>query len=1199
MFCVNCGKEIGAYSRFCPYCGHELPRLDGADATATSTAAAAADAGPRAETPIEQLEENPYYGTTLPSVAATGSVVEPNPYFCPPGPAAPVASAAPQVATAPQAASAQPAPAGAGQAAPSVQTAPTPAARPVQSPTPHVSRPRRRKSKAPVVAAAAVVLVVALVGAAGYASGAFEGLFGEEELVAYYEAVDAERVVDNGSLSYVDGQVLVVGADGASYQKIAALLADYGGEVVGYISATNDYQVDLSGDYTYDELVALCAELEASDLVDDATPSYVAVTGDDAVDYTADPWIDAADASDASGSVWDEDDPDGKNWWAEAIGMVSVWESDVEFATVKVGIFDSTFDLDNEDLDEAFAQVWNNPESEDGSCAVCDAYEGVEGEGDHGTHVAGIIAADAENGFGIAGVAQNAELYAYAKGGDAERWGSVFELKYAFALMLDAGVQVINVSQSFDEVTPDAAAGDEGAQAWIEANSALLSDFLAKYVEAGCEFLIVKAAGNDGVDAGWDILGHIEDEEVAERIIVVGAADIDATGDYVVASFSNTSSSNTGDRVDVYAPGVDILSDVPDNETRLLSGTSMAAPVVTGIVALVWGANPDLTASQVRAIVLASAAAAEDDAAWYEALLDGAEDFADWLTGQGANGGEVPIVNAYAAVQLALATEGLASDGAAEETGSVIGVVYPVDEDGSVVSLAADYDEDGELVASGFDLVVEVYDEDGALVASSSAGEVGLSLLWGSAYGSGVFVMSYTALLPAGAYVFELSAEGYQTVRQTVEVEAGGTLSLSFAMAAGEDAGETTTEVVGTEVEHAESGTTVEEPSVTATTYFVDADGSRTLYSTATYDEDGDVVDYWADYSAAGFGFFAGYEPGGLGSFLIGDEPFYEASYTYDEYGNLLTGSVVMGYTLDSYGDVLDDLIAEIVYELVEYDGLSEEDAEALAALVIDEESLVSYYWKKDLACDYTYDEDGNPVAIAVTETVLHMGLEFAASVSIAIDYEDGAISSLVATLESFSIGGVAYDFDATATLEFVYDDVGVWDYEIECSAQIDGLLGTSISVDGFTIAYKYYEDGGLEVSYAYDDFTTMVSSEADYGLFTGSLWVDDLEMAYVFAELLRPLAATRAGSETLAEFLLVFTDSYKNNGYCVYDAEGNLVEWYAVNLNSDGEIYSSEKGESFDYAYSSEYDEDGNLVQLTWTCAGEEGYFLTIYEYE
>ena len=66
-----------------------------------------------------------------------------------------------------------------------------------------------------------------------------------------------------------------------------------------------------------------------------------------------------------------------------------------------------------------------------------------------------------------------------------------------------------------------------------------------------------------------------------------------------------------------------------------------------------------------------------------------------------------------------------------------------------------------------------------------------------------------------------------------------------------------------------------------------------------------------------------------------------------------------------------------------------------------------------------------------------------------------------------------------------------------------------------------------------------------------------------------------------------------------MYDAEGNLVEWYAVNLNSDGEIYSSEKGESFDYAYSSEYDEDGNLVQLTWTCADEEGYFLTIYEYE
>ena len=65
--------------------------------------------------------------------------------------------------------------------------------------------------------------------------------------------------------------------------------------------------------------------------------------------------------------------------------------------------------------------------------------------------------------------------------------------------------------------------------------------------------------------------------------------------------------SNFGKKsVELFAPGVDIYSSVPDNEYQVNSGTSMAAPVVTGVAALVWSYFPDLTANELKVILLKS-----------------------------------------------------------------------------------------------------------------------------------------------------------------------------------------------------------------------------------------------------------------------------------------------------------------------------------------------------------------------------------------------------------------------------------------------------------------------------------------------------------------------------------------------------------------------------------------------------------------
>ena len=665
---------------------------------------------------------------------------------------------------------------------------------PPATPTPPKDpAPGPRRKVLVVVVAALVVAALALAGLAlallfglgsdGSDASSSDVVTTDDGLVAYYQAIDPDTVVESGDLHYVDGQILVTGVADATYDELEALLAQSGGEVVGYLSITNDYQVDLAGDLTYDELVALCAELEQSELVESASVAYVEEATTDSVDYTADPWIDADDASDTSGSVWSTTTASGKNWWAEAIGMVSVWEMDLDLATVKVGIIDTMFDLCNEDLDEAFATTWYNPTSDDGSCAVCELYAAGTDGSHHGTHVAGIIAAEAENGFGIAGVAQNAELYGFALFSDeydelgVVSWSSVFSFKYAIALMLGEGVKVINISMGWDEVVEGAAAGDEWALELLQTSSDSLASFLAKYVDAGYEFLICKAAGNDGLEASYDILCAIEDEAVAERIIVVGNA---AQGDlYYTAYYTAASDSNYGDRVDVWAPGTDVLSDLPGNVTGLRSGTSMASPVVAGVAALVWGVNPDLTAAQVRQIILASAEVDED---LFEQIVEGVYDLLQ-LVGEdepfealASGSDEVFLVNAYLAVQLAQATEGLAS-GEELSYASLMGIVYTTDdegeveygtiEDASVVAVASDgtaYLLAGEPVAEGSSFEVPLVGDHEVLLISTQE------------------LYSFSALLEPGEYTIEVTVDGYVTQVQDVTLAEGDTVALAFEM---------------------------------------------------------------------------------------------------------------------------------------------------------------------------------------------------------------------------------------------------------------------------------------------------------------------------------------------------------------------------------------------------------------------------------
>ncbi|WP_339664957.1 S8 family peptidase [Maribacter arcticus] len=205
----------------------------------------------------------------------------------------------------------------------------------------------------------------------------------------------------------------------------------------------------------------------------------------------------------------------------------------------------------------------------------------------HGTHVAGIIAAERNNGKGVNGVANNVAIMSIraVPNGDEYDKDIARGIRYA----VDNGARVINGSfgKSFSPKSE-----------WV---------YEAIKYAAEKNVLFVHAAGNDGANLDDPTNGNYPNDqvnngpEIADNVITVGALN-PKYGSELVASYSNYGKVN----VDVFAPGTDIYSTFPNNEYEYSPGTSMAAPAVAGVAALVMSQYPSLTAAQVKNILLQS-----------------------------------------------------------------------------------------------------------------------------------------------------------------------------------------------------------------------------------------------------------------------------------------------------------------------------------------------------------------------------------------------------------------------------------------------------------------------------------------------------------------------------------------------------------------------------------------------------------------
>ncbi len=244
----------------------------------------------------------------------------------------------------------------------------------------------------------------------------------------------------------------------------------------------------------------------------------------------------------------------------------------------------------------------------------------------HGTLVAGIIAANRDNELGIDGIASNVEIMALRAVPDGDEYDRDVALSIYYAV--DNGADIINLSFGKD-FSPQKHLVDQALE-----------------YASSRRVLIIHAAGNSGDNL--DTVHHFPikyfgEADSVSNWIVVGAND-QKKGKNMAGSFSCYGQHS----VDLFAPGVSVVSTQPGNRYSVTSGTSFSCPVVSGVAALVWSYYPELTPVELKEVLLSSVTDMGRKKVYRPANGDDKEKVR--FEEMSVTGG---IINAYNALQLA------------------------------------------------------------------------------------------------------------------------------------------------------------------------------------------------------------------------------------------------------------------------------------------------------------------------------------------------------------------------------------------------------------------------------------------------------------------------------------------------------------------------------------------------------------------
>ena len=417
---------------------------------------------------------------------------------------------------------------------------------------------------------------------------------------------------DKDDIGFIDGETgyirntLAVFLEGdMSFFERLSVLSECGGAVIGWCAPAELYVIR-KGNMSHDNALSESERIDALEGVELAMPLYLSkteeqLTPDDPFDYMLeeDPFFPE------NPLVWDELDPNGRNWWLEAINARQAWDYESCYQPVSLGVLDSGFDLEHPEL----AGKISFPNEKRAS---------KNRPSDHGCHVAGIIAAARNNATGISGICDHAQLVCVDWNPDLfQFWFTEIAIFFGFTELVQAGAKVINMSLGIASSVNGGTASLYDRVLKPMATSLTMASLLSK----GYDFLVVQSAGNGnsmGVPIDSTNNGHftavtdkniytgkhkIAKEEILGRILTVSAASDGFSGEFELASYSNV-----GRYVGIAAPGSMVFScGYPlINDYDYKSGTSMAAPCVTGVAGLVWSVNPSFTGREVREIIVTS-----------------------------------------------------------------------------------------------------------------------------------------------------------------------------------------------------------------------------------------------------------------------------------------------------------------------------------------------------------------------------------------------------------------------------------------------------------------------------------------------------------------------------------------------------------------------------------------------------------------
>lgn len=268
---------------------------------------------------------------------------------------------------------------------------------------------------------------------------------------------------------------------------------------------------------------------------------------------------------------------ENESWYQREVKALDAWNISRGNPNLVIAIIDDGFDLSHLEFKGKIYKPWNVPEYSKNVNTGRKLF--------HGTHVAGIAMGLADNSFGGAGIAPNCRFMP-VQVGDQNGTMSTTSVVDGVLYAINHGANVINMSLGMT-VPQNVVAMSQSRQRYIINN--LFKDeekFWDQIFKIAYEknIVIVLAAGNQNILIGLDPMQR------SAYTIKVSAVDQQEEK----AGFSNYGSGST-----ISAPGVSIYSSVPGNRFRFLDGTSMAAPMVTGGVALIKSVNPAMSFSEI------------------------------------------------------------------------------------------------------------------------------------------------------------------------------------------------------------------------------------------------------------------------------------------------------------------------------------------------------------------------------------------------------------------------------------------------------------------------------------------------------------------------------------------------------------------------------------------------------------------------